>query len=412
MNEIRKRILEKIRNSLNETIRLRQEDSETHIGLPYPYFVPCVRSHFQELYYWDSYFASLGFLKLGNLELVKGVVNNFLHLVNRFGFVPNATRFDMLNRSQPPFLAMLVDAVYTADKDNDWLEKACGVLKKEYQFWMSRRVTSIGLNRYGHHADSEELLAFHRAVEARLAVGGQSSPDTLTAASHALAEAESGWDFTSRFSGRCEDFLPVDLNSILYRFESLMEKFSTALENGERDTWEERKLRRKALICEYLWDENSGAFVDYDVKNECTSRRLTAASLFPFWAQVASGRQAETLPEVLARLEFSFGVVSCEPDDAAAAFQWDYPNCWPPLQFITYKGLQNYGYFEDTHRIAEKFHRLVTGNFELTGELWEKYNAVDGSITACNEYEMPPMIGWSAGIYICVDTLLRSNELK
>ena len=37
---------------------------------------------------------------------------------------------------------------------------------------------------------------------------------------HDLAEAESGWDMTTRFNRRCLDYLPVDLNSLLYKYET------------------------------------------------------------------------------------------------------------------------------------------------------------------------------------------------
>ena len=36
------------------------------------------------------------------------------------------------------------------------------------------------------------------------------------------SELESGWDFTSRFYGRCNEFLPVDLNSYLYKYEKIL----------------------------------------------------------------------------------------------------------------------------------------------------------------------------------------------
>lgn len=37
---------------------------------------------------------------------------------------------------------------------------------------------------------------------------------------HLTAEYESGWDMTSRFDERCLDFLPIDLNSLLFKYES------------------------------------------------------------------------------------------------------------------------------------------------------------------------------------------------
>jgi alpha,alpha-trehalase len=37
--------------------------------------------------------------------------------------------------------------------------------------------------------------------------------------------------------------------------------------------------------------------------------------------------------------------------------------------------------------------------FAQTGHLWEKYNMLDGSVNVQNEYDMPPMLGWTFGVY-------------
>lgn len=45
--------------------RTHTEDTGTLVGLPYPYIVPAENTnssfHFEEQYYWDSYFIALGF---------------------------------------------------------------------------------------------------------------------------------------------------------------------------------------------------------------------------------------------------------------------------------------------------------------------------------------------------------------
>ena len=92
---------------------------------------------------------------------------------------------------------------------------------------MTRRLAPNGLNRYGHCATDEELTGFYGAIAGRLRTDRSetvtSLQDTLKASAHWLAEAESGWDFNPRFSQRCMDFNPVDLNALLYIFEKNME---------------------------------------------------------------------------------------------------------------------------------------------------------------------------------------------
>ena len=56
-------------------------------------------------------------------------------------------------------------------------------------------------------------------------------------------------------------------------------------------------------------------------------------------------------------------------------------------------------------RIRDKYINATEKIFDATGNLWEKYNATDGTINVTNEYEMPPMMGWTAGVYITLNKM-------
>ena len=83
--------------------------NSSRIPLPYKYVVPGGR--FQEIYYWDSYFTLEGLLADGRDELAKAMVDNFSFLIDSIGFIPNGTRDYYKTRSQPPFYALMVDAL-------------------------------------------------------------------------------------------------------------------------------------------------------------------------------------------------------------------------------------------------------------------------------------------------------------
>jgi alpha,alpha-trehalase len=42
--------------------------------------------------------------------------------------------------------------------------------------------------------------------------------------------------------------------------------------------------------------------------------------------------------------------------------------------------------------------QVLERNFEKTGVLWEKYSVETGEVSHM-EYESPPMMGWTAGVY-------------
>ena len=42
---------------------------------------------------------------------------------------------------------------------------------------------------------------------------------------------------------------------------------------------------------------------------------------------------------------------------------------------------------------------MVVSTYKVTHNLWEKYNVVEGNTNVMNEYEMPSMVGWTAGVF-------------
>lgn len=91
---------------------------------------------FCEFYYWDSYWILQGLLVSGMYSTAKGMVDNFLGLVQDFGFVPNGSRKYYLNRSQPPMLTLMVKEIVDAQGDVAWLKSILPTLEVEYQYWM------------------------------------------------------------------------------------------------------------------------------------------------------------------------------------------------------------------------------------------------------------------------------------
>ncbi|MEY5036817.1 MAG: hypothetical protein RLZZ110_1834, partial [Bacteroidota bacterium] len=140
-------------NNWSRSVRYTPNDSADFIGLPYPYSTPTLAGNklFQEMYYWDTYFINRGLLAYGThpqrggeangdekLALQQAIhnVDNLIFLVNKLGFVPNANRYSMTNRSQPPLLGAIINDIYTATKDTAWLRIALSALEKEHHWWM------------------------------------------------------------------------------------------------------------------------------------------------------------------------------------------------------------------------------------------------------------------------------------
>ena len=398
------KIIDYLEQNWDSCIRENRVDEDTLIGLPYPYTVPSPE-RFNEIYYWDTYFTNLGLLKSGRATLAKHNTDNMLYLVDKYGFMPNGNRTFYLNRSQPPFLSEMVRDIYDYYNDNTWLCGAYLTLKKEYDFWTTERITPIGLCRYDGNQTEEQAKQTKKDFLERVPVS-EKDIDGVDIARHSTCSCESGWDMNPRWNFEGYNFAPVDLNSLLYLFEKNMAYFAEKLSSGENELWESRAEKRLEIMNKHMINTDN-LFLDYNFEKDILSKIFSAASLYPLYANLATEEQAKAAVDNLHRLESNYGILTCEENISDITYQWDYPNGWACLQYIAIAGLLNYGYIDDARRIAKKYTELVEKVFDETGNLWEKYNVVDGNINVSNEYKMPPMMGWSAGVYIASKKILE-----
>ena len=398
--------------SWENTIRSRTEDTaDSLIGLPRPYTVPCEDGMFNELYYWDTFFTNEGLIADGRAGLARDNTDDILYLIDRYGFMPNGNRLWYLSRSQPPFAALMVSRVFAATADTAWLSKAYPTLCREYEFWQTCRQTPVGLNRYGGSADEKLLREFIVTAGRRLGddfqAKGWTEEELLRFGEHCVAECESGWDFNPRFSRRCEDFCPVDLNAILYGAETEMAGFSRILKTEEADLWESRAQHRKELMMKYFYDADKKAFFDYDYARGERSDVISAAPFSLLFTRALDREAAEAVRGMLTHLEYPAGIAATADADYPYTYQWSFPNTWPPLNYMAVAGLREYGYETDARRIAGKWLDATAALFKRTGKLWEKMTCTDGAIPDGTEYGTPSMLGWTAGTFVCFDEYLR-----
>src|SRR5688572_4193804 len=268
--------------------------ADSQLPLATRYVVPGGR--FRELYYWDSYFTMLGLQTSGRHDLVADMVENFAHLLDRYGHIPNGSRSYYLSRSQPPFFAAMVEL--QAEHDAGALVKRLPQLEREYRFWMAgaeqlapgaahRRVVRLAdgslLNRYWDDLAIPRDEAYLEDIE----TARNSNRPAEEVYRDLRAAAESGWDFSSRWFAdgetlgtiRTTDIAPVDLNSLLYKLERTIARACKAARRPdcEKKMQSNAQARQKTVLT-LMWDDKAGAFFDYDWRNKQRMQRLTAAT--------------------------------------------------------------------------------------------------------------------------------------
>ena len=400
-------ILEYIDEHLPKCIAYTPDDDGGLIGLPHPYIMPCAYTGFRAMFYWDTYFIHKGLLVRGDLDQVKNDIDNMRYLIRRYGFVPNANQDCALYNSQPPFLSMMMRDYYDKTKDKAWLEEAYEDLKTEYEFWHKNRTSPIGLTCYDTMPlTPQKIVAEAKQFRERTGLL-YDAPDEIAA--RALVSAgESGWDMNPRMNSTTYQFAPADLNSLMYALEDNLRYFALELGNvADAGIWSEMAEKRGALCRQYL-KNTDGIFMDYDFVENKRNNIFSAACFYPLYCGMATKEEAKAAQEALHRIECPYGIATCEKTDIPGNYQWGYPNGWAPMQMIVAVGLLRYGYKADACRIMKKFVQLVEQCYQQSGHLWEKYNVIDGNVNVRDEYEMPTMLGWTFGVYVCFKDLLSA----
>lgn len=398
-----------IKNNWKNTIRYTAKNNGKLIALPYPYTVPSVSDTFQEMYYWDTYFINKGLILSNMADMALNNTNNALYLLEHFGYMPNGNNVDLLNRSQPPFLSLMVRDVYEYYQDDKWLINAYKALKKEYMFWTKERITEIGLSSYKGTVNTEDDTSAYASMYRRRTGCKLENEDDKKLYRHSLAVFESGWDITPRWKIDAYNYAQVELNSLLYAFENNMALFSSVVLACETNEWIRRKNKRAVLMRKYM--TNRDLYYDYNLETKNTEAYFTAAAYFPMFVGCASESEAKAAEANLKLIECEHGLAACEKKYDDGNYQWNYPNAWAPLTYIIVKGLLNYGYTDSALRLAEKYINTIDKIFKRTENLWEKYNAKTGDIDAVEEYGTPPMLGWTAGVYLLCKGFLKGNDI-
>lgn len=388
------------------------------IPLPYKYVVPGGR--FGEIYYWDSYFTMLGLQVTGRQDLMENMLDNFAYLIDSVGFIPNGNRTYFLSRSQPPFFAAMVNLLADTEGDSAVL-KYLPALEKEYAFWMDgketltpaanayRRVVLLGdtavLNRYFDDKPEPRPESYREDVEL---AEGLSDEEKTALYTNLRAACESGWDFSTRWFADTADFksiitteiLPVDLNSLLYNLELTISWLNGVAGNGDRSEQFARLAeQRKALIQQYFWSSEKGYFVDYHHPSGRQRSFVTPAGMFPFYFGIAEKNQVSQAETTVRRSLLKPGGVTTT--NIISGQQWDAPNGWAPLQWMTIYGFRRYGNDQLADEISEKWLALNKSVFDKTGKMMEKYNVLDLSLEAGGgEYPTQDGFGWSNGVVL------------
>ncbi|XP_026288503.1 trehalase isoform X2 [Frankliniella occidentalis] len=419
--------LNKLWRMLARKMKTDVRDNPSHYSLiyvPHGFVIPGGR--FKELYYWDSYWILQGLLFCDMHETAKGVIENLMHLVKVLGFVPNGSRVYYEERSQPPLLIAMARAYYDKTNDIKFIEDNMETLEKEFNFWMNNSMIEVekdgqkyNLARYFFLSNGPRPESYREDFETTEHLAN-STEDRERMYWELKSGAATGWDFSSRWfidrdgtnKGELKDIkttsiVPVDLNAFLYGAASSLQFFMTKLNQRNKATGYGRIANElRAAVQAVLWNEEDGIWYDYDALNKKQREYFYGSNLAPLWTNCYDGDKVAHIAEKAVKYIEKTGLLSYRggtPSSLAnTGEQWDFPNCWAPIQALVIQGLDRTGQ-EDAMNLADELaRRWLHANYlgyEQNTMMFEKYDAVNiGRFGGGGEYAVQEGFGWTNGL--------------
>ncbi len=327
------------------------------------------------LFDWDSYFGAW-MAGLESKELAYANAIEITKSITPGGFIPNFSGSygsGSFDRSQPPVGSRVFNELYKKYKDKWLLEYVWDELLTWNRWWPKNRDNN-GLLCWGSNpvslplrsdadADSWQGAAFESGLD--------NSPmfDNVpfNKKTHLMEQADAG--LTGMYVMDCE---------ALSEIAGILRKTVEARELQDRAETYRKNLSR-------LWDEKTGIFRNKRTDTDVFSSHISPTNFYPLLAKAATQQQAERMIKEHFFNEKEFDgqwiIPSISRDDPGYESQ-DYwrGRIWGPMNFLVYLGMRNYDLPLARKILAEKSAQLLMVNVNMSGYVYENYNANTGNV--------------------------------
>ncbi|KAF5288691.1 hypothetical protein FQR65_LT11956 [Abscondita terminalis] len=277
-------------------------DRYSFIPVPNAFVIPGGR--FLEYYYWDSYWIVEGLLISEMYETARGMIDNFISIVDKYGFIPNGGRIYYLQRSQPPLLTPMAFLYLQHTKDTAWVKNNIRILEKELEYWKRQSLPvsvngQISYTMYHYDAPSDGPRPESYREDYLTANYWDDEAKREEVYVDLKSGAESGWDFSARWvfddkGGNVANLshiqtrrvVPVDLNAFLCgAYRDIAEMYAVLGKFRAHHKWYNKYLALREAIDVVLWNEDDGIWYDYDVNESKHRKMFYPSNVTPLWSK-------------------------------------------------------------------------------------------------------------------------------
>jgi hypothetical protein len=325
------------------------------------------------LFGWDNFFLSY-MASLYSRDLAYADFIEHLRSMTDAGFIPNDDRGNgtkSWDHSQPPVGAIMLKEIYKRYPERWLLEASFDDLLRWNQWWFKERLNG-------------NLLSYGSSV----AQNPYGDPDVH---SKITAGYESGMDDSSMYEGvpfnasrNVLELQDVGLNSLYVADCKALEEIASIL--GRKTEFEELKARevRISTAMASLWDEKSSFYLNRRTDTDELSPRLSPTMFYPLLAGIPDREKAKRMIQehFMNSAEFygEFMLPSVARNDPTFPRQRYWKGAvWPPLNFLVYLGLREYGFEEERQILVKSSRNMFLQQWRKDGLISENYSSISGS---------------------------------
>lgn len=325
------------------------------------------------LFGWDNFFLSY-VTSLSSRDLAFANVLEHLRGKTEEGFIPNDNRGNgskSWDRSQPPVGAIMVREIYKRYPEKWFLASTFDDLLGWNRWWMKKRLNE-GLLSFGSHKAKNPF--FEPATQSKRTAGYESGMDD--------SPMYIGVPFSQ--SKNTLELQDVGLNSLFIADCRALIEMAQVL--GRKKAIIELKKRVKLLSrnMEKLWNKKVGFYLNYRTDLKAPSQRLSPTLFYPLLAKLPNQKRAKRIinehfynPKEFAGEWILPSIARNDPTFTKQRY-WK-GAIWPPLNFLTYLSLRQYGFTKAHQELSQKSLKLILKEWKRKGYVSENYSAITGT---------------------------------
>ena len=332
--------------------------------VPYDHHMPNRgEGHYNgDFFYWDTLWSAKWASSRGDVEFLKGVMNNFEYEYRADGYIPTSNRGKVGDRSQPPMLPLIfaetTKVLPDTEEANKWRARKVELLKSEYfNVWVDDPVGEGLYDAYtGLKKDGKSSLWKNQA-QTPTGLSRYGCADII--ANRYSGEAATGEDIGPRFRGEPEKYNPTDLAALRGIAQSVFREEALRVGNIEEATyWGIKFEETKDLVNAdgFMWNEARGWYMDYNfVDNKQSDVMASAAALLVLAGLVPDDRR-DRMAKNLHKFAAPYGSFVTTGEEPATPGRegmesWGHPNRWAAREDLLYSAFMPY---KEYHPILEE----------------------------------------------------------